>query len=97
MLKSEEEDVSNEDKFEDAWISVDALLLLGVLKCSGLDSEKATVFHRVVAPEYDTIITITDKDLSTGIRFLVSTATILEEMTRDFVSNPAAEVDYAHY
>lgn len=51
----------------------------------------------MVAPEYDTIISITDKDLSTGIRFLVSTATIIEEMTRDFVSNPAAEVNYAHY
>lgn len=28
---------------------------------------------------------------------MVSIATILEEMTRDFVDNPSAEVDYAHY
>ena len=88
---------SEPEKFEDAWISVDALILLGVVYCEGLDSEKAAVFHRVVAPEYDSIVTITDKDLNTGIRFMVSTATILEEMTRDIVENPSAEVDYKHY
>ena len=68
-----------------------------MINCSGFDSEKAQVFHRVVAPEYASIVSITDKDLETALRFLVTMATILEEMTRDMKANPAAEVDYNHY
>ena len=83
--------------FEDAWISVDAMILLGVVYCGGFDSEKAKVFHRVVAPEYDSIVTITDKDLNTALRFMVTTATICEEMTRKIIEDPTAEVDYKYY
>ena len=51
----------------------------------------------MVAPEYASIVSITDKDLETALRFLVTMATILEEMTRDMKANPAAEVDYNYY
>ena len=86
-----------EGSFEDAWISVDALLLLGVLHCGGFDSEKAAVFHRVVAPEYASIVSITDKDLETAIRFMVIVATILEEMTNDMIEEPSPVIDYQFY
>ena len=29
------------DQFDDAWISVDALILIGIINCGGFDSEKA--------------------------------------------------------
>ena len=51
----------------------------------------------MVAPEYTSIVTITDKDLETAIRFLVTIATILEEMTLDMIENPTADVDYKLY
>ena len=51
----------------------------------------------MVAPEYTSIVTITDKDLETAIRFLVTIATIIEEMTLDMIENPSADVDYQHY
>ena len=51
----------------------------------------------MVAPEYTSIVTITDKDLETAIRFLVTIATILEEMTLDMIENPTADIDYKLY
>ena len=33
------------------WISVNALILIGCLKCSGSDKQKGDVFYRVVQPE----------------------------------------------
>ena len=43
------------------------------------------MFHRVVAPEYENMIPVTDKDLKTALHFMISIATILEEMTRDLI------------
>ena len=81
----------------DTWISVDALLLLACVHCEGFDSECAAVFHRIVAPEYDDIITITDKDLTTALRFMIITATILEEMTREMIAHPEVKPNYKAY
>lgn len=81
----------------DQWISVDALLLLGCVRCSGYDSEKASVFHRVVAPQQQDVVTITDTDLKEALRFMISTATILEEMERDFIEHPSRTVKYEKY
>ena len=72
----------------EAWISVDALLLLGCLHCNGLDSDKAEVFTRIVAPEYDNLVLLVDKDLRMSMMFLITSATILEQMIRDLITNP---------
>jgi len=63
----------------------------------GTDHEKAIVFHRVVCPESQDVVSITDKDLASALRFMISTATILEEMTRDMMENPNATIDYKVY
>ena len=80
-----------------AWISVDALLLFGCLHCGGLDSEKAQVFTRVVAPELDDMIYYKDKDLHMSMLFLVTAATILEQMIYDIIQNPRETVVYENY
>ena len=80
-----------------AWISVDALLLFGCLHCGGLDSEKAQVFTRVVAPELDDMIYYKDKDLHMSMLFLITAATILEQMICDIVQNPRETVVYENY
>ena len=67
------------------FISIDALVLLALVQCQGDYSQKAEVFHRVVAPEYENFIPVTDKDLKTALHFMISIATILEEMTRDLI------------
>ena len=72
-------------------------MLLACVHCEGFDSECAAVFHRIVAPEYDDIITITDKDLTTALRFMIITATILEEMTREMIANPEVKPNYKAY
>ena len=43
------------------WISVNALLLIGCLKCSGADSQKAEVFYRIVQPEMTDRILVFDE------------------------------------
>ena len=86
-----------DDAIVEAWISVDALLLLGCLHCSGLDSEKAQVFHRVVAPELDDMVMLSDKDLRKSMYFMITLATILEQMTREIIEDPHSEVDYSTY
>ena len=82
---------------EEQWISIDALVLLGCVRCCGYDSEKAQVFHRVVAPQQQDVVTITDTDLKDALRFMISTSTILEEMERDFVEHPNRTVKYEKY
>ena len=86
-----------DDAIVEVWISVDALLLLGCLHCGGLDSEKAQVFHRVVAPELDDMVMLSDKDLRKSMYFMIICATILEQMTREIIEDPHAEVDYDGY
>ena len=81
----------------DTWISVDALLLLGCVHCEGFDSQCSAVFHRIVAPEFDDIISITDRDLQTALRFMIITATILEEMTREMIAHPEVKPNYKVY
>lgn len=82
---------------EETWISLDALILLGCLHCGGYDSEKAEVFHRIIAPEYESIVKITDKDLKSAMYFMITAATIVEGMIRDLVESPRLKVDYSHY
>ena len=65
------------------WISVDALLLLGLLQCSGTNLEKAKCFYMIVQPSFDAYITYQDKDLQRALHFLISLSTVLEEMTQD--------------
>ena len=62
------------------WISVNALILIGILKCQGTDSEKASVFYRVVAPEMSHRVLVFDKDIRMSIFFLTNLTTILEFM-----------------
>lgn len=75
---------------EFTWISVNALLLIGCLKCSGLDSQKAEVFYRVVQPEMTDRILIFDKDIRMAIFFLTCRATILEYMQKDLIKTSSS-------
>ena len=78
-------------------ISIEALLLYGCLFCLGLDSEKAAVFHRCVALEFNDVITQSDKDLKAALKFLILSATIMEEMQLDLIANPQQKLDYSSY
>lgn len=71
------------------------MTLYGILHCHSSDIEKAAVFHRVIAPEYSRSITVRDPDLRTALFFLISCATVLEEMTRDLENGQ--DVDYEKY
>lgn len=82
---------------EETWISLDALILLGCLHCGGYDSQKAEVFHRIIAPEYESIVKITDKDLKSAMYFMITAATIVEGMIRDLVESPRLKVNFSHY
>ena len=75
-------------------ISIDALILLGCVQCGGIDEQKAEVFHRVVQPEMLSQIPISDNDVREALHFMISTATILEEMTRDMMRRPSMGVNY---
>lgn len=63
------------------WISVNALVLLGCLNCTGSDKDKAEVFLRVVAPEMGMRILVSDNDIRLAIFFLTNLSTILLHMT----------------
>ena len=78
-------------------ISIDALILLACVRCRGKSEDKARVFHRVVSPEMAQSIPVTDGDLRTALFFLITTATILEEMVRDMMKNPAMGMNYKVY
>ncbi len=67
------------------WISINALILIGCLKCAGRDSQKADVFYRVVQPEMTTRVLVYDKDIRMSIFFLTNLATILEFMQKRMI------------
>ena len=81
------------------WISINALILIGCLKCSGRDSQKAEAFYRVVQPEMGDRVLIFDKDIRMCIFFLCNLATILEFMQRNLrmPGNADAEIDIDYY
>ena len=56
-------------------------MLYGCLNCSGTDSEKAEVFHRVVQPELQHRVVIADKDIRMSVFFLTNISTVLLYMT----------------
>ena len=78
-------------------IPVDSLLLLGIIYCEGYISHKAQAFHRVVCPEQEKLVSISDKDLKTCVRFLITTSTIFERMTRDIIKQKVDIVNYFYY
>lgn len=63
----------------------------------GTGKEKSEVFIRVVAPEMTQSVNVTDKDLRVALHFMISTATILEEMIRDMIKNPTMGVNWKIY
>ena len=66
-------------------ISVNSLLLMGILRCRGSYKDKAEVFQRVVQPEGQRRIMITDKDIRLALYFMTSLATILQMMQNQMV------------
>lgn len=78
-------------------ISIDALILLGCFQCAGTDTEKAEVFVRVVTPEMQKYIMVSDSDLTTALHFMISLATVLEEMTREMMRNPTLGINFHFY
>ena len=65
---------------EFCWISINALILIGILNCSGSDTQNAEVFFRVVQPEMHERILVVDKDIRMSIFFMANMATILQQM-----------------
>ena len=43
------------------------------------------------------MVTIMDRDLKAALRFMITIATILEEMIRDFIEFPDRKVNYEKY
>ena len=78
-------------------ISIDAIILLGLVQCKGTTREKAEVFARIVAPEMQPSILVNDEDIRTALYFMISIATIFEEMTRDMIEAPTLSVDWQVY
>ena len=88
MEQIKEQKTAKKDPFhgldqEFTWINVNALILIGCLKCSGTDSQKAEVFYRVIQPEMSDRILVFDKDIRMAIFFLTNLATILEQMQKE--------------
>ena len=65
------------------FISIDALILHALVQCQGTGREKAEVFVRVISPEMQENILVDDEDLRIAVSFMISSATIFEEMTRE--------------
>jgi len=78
-------------------ISVDALMLAGLLQCSGSNVQKAKCFFLVTSPEMEPYISLKDKDLRTALNFLVTISTVIEEMTQDMLKSSNINVDYSKY
>lgn len=78
-------------------ISIDCLILFGLVQCQGSTDDKAVVFHRVISPELSPQIPVSDRDMKTAIHFMISTATIIEELTRDMMKNPAMGTNFKIY
>ena len=74
LAKQQEENGLDPDLI---WISVNALVLIGCLNCSGKDIEKADVFYRVVQPEMLPRIYVSDRDIRMSLLFMINMATIL--------------------
>ena len=66
-------------------ISINSLLLLGIIRCTGSYTDKAKVFQRVVAPEGQRQVLIKDKDIKQAVYFLTSMATILQQMQNEMI------------
>lgn len=69
-------------------------MLLACLQCRGTDRDKAEVFHRIISPRIEPFVTVTDKDLRTALRFMISIVTVFEEMTREMIRQPAMGVNF---
>ena len=76
------------------WISVNALILIGCLKCSGSDKQKGDVFYRVVQPEMGNRVLCQDRDIRMAIFFLTNLATILEYMQHRITPTSIIDVEY---
>lgn len=95
--KTGHREIPHTTELEQATIVVDALLLYGCVYCQGRHVEKAAVFHRIVAPEFSDIISITDKDLKTAFVFMISLATVIEQMILEYISDPEIKINYKFY
>ena len=63
-------------------ISVDALLLAGMLQCRGSVTVKSTCLQMMAQPYLETI-GIGNKDLKAAFCFLIILATVIEDMSND--------------
>ena len=43
----------------------------------------------MVAPEYEDLVLVADRDLRKSMMFMISAATILEQMTREIIEHPS--------
>lgn len=78
---------------ECSWFSVNALVLFGILKCSGSDSQKAQAFYRVIQPEFTHLVLVYDKDIKMAVFFLTSLATILESAQIQLAKSGATQYE----
>ena len=80
-----------------SWISVDALLLKGILACRGSNIDKAKCFYLIVQPTFEKSISTNDSDLRKVIHFFVGMATVIEEMTIDMIGQDSVYFNYIKY
>ena len=73
-------DPVNEMDQDVSWISINALILIGILNCTGSDRENAEVFYRIVQPELHSRILVFDKDVRSAMFFMTNMSTIMQQM-----------------
>lgn len=86
------------------WINVNALLLMGIVKCSGSDSENSEVFYRIIQPGMMERVLAIDKNLRKSIFLMVNLATILSLMQKNMIRSkkkrgydPRVAFDFTEY
>ena len=60
---------------------------MGMINCTGSDTENAEVFHRVIQPEYADKVLAGDKDYRLALFFITLMSTILNLMQKDMMKD----------
>ena len=77
---------------------------MGIVKCSGSDSENAEVFYRIIQPGMQERVLAIDRDLRMSIFFMVNLSTILSLMQKTMIRSkrkmdydPKVAFDFTEY
>ena len=58
---------------------------MGIVNCSGVDTQNAEVFYRVVQPGYQQRVMMLDKDIRMSLFFMLLDSTILTLLQKNMI------------